>query len=51
MEVKTLFYYMLLKFSIEVTAKTEIPLEFEKSPFIVRPKNGIWLQLKPRAES
>lgn len=48
MEVKTIFFYLLLNFSIEVTEKTQIPLEFENSPFQIKPKNGIWVELKPR---
>ncbi|KAL7019935.1 hypothetical protein ACKWTF_011309 [Chironomus riparius] len=48
MEIKTIFYYLLLNFSIEVTEKTEIPLSFDKIPFQIRPAKGIWVELKPR---
>ncbi|KAG5671810.1 hypothetical protein PVAND_001985 [Polypedilum vanderplanki] len=48
MEIKTIFYYLLLNFSIEVTEKTQIPLEFEKTPFAIKPKKGIWVELRPR---
>ncbi|CAG9808691.1 unnamed protein product [Chironomus riparius] len=48
MEVKTIFVYLLLNFSIEVTEKTQIPLKFENLPFQMRPEKGIWVGLKPR---
>lgn len=48
MELKTIFYYLLLNFSFEVCDKTEIPLKFAKIPFGMKPENGIWLSLKPR---
>jgi cytochrome P450 family 9 len=49
MEIKTIFYYLLLQFSFEATEKTQIPLQFEKSPFAVKPEKGIWAELRPRA--
>jgi len=48
MEVKTIFFYLLLNFSIEVTEKTQIPLKFENLPFQVKPEKGIWVELRPR---
>lgn len=48
MEVKTIFYYLLLNFSFEVTEKTQIPVQFEKNPFALRPEKGIWVKLQPR---
>ncbi|XP_070502406.1 probable cytochrome P450 9f2 [Chironomus tepperi] len=48
MEVKTIFFYLLLNFSIEVTEKTQIPLKFENLPFQIKPEKGIWVELKPR---
>jgi cytochrome P450 family 9 len=48
MEVKGIFYYLMLNFSLEVTEKTQIPLKFQKNPFVVRPEKGIWVQLKSR---
>ncbi|KAG5671809.1 hypothetical protein PVAND_001984 [Polypedilum vanderplanki] len=49
MEIKTFFYYLLLNFTIEVTEKTQIPLTFENSAFAIKPKKGIWVELKPRS--
>lgn len=49
MEVKTVFYYLLLNFTFEANEKTQIPLEFEKIPFAIKPAKGIWANLKPRA--
>lgn len=48
MELKTIFFYLLLNFSFEVCDKTEIPLKFAKIPIGIKPENGIWLALKPR---
>lgn len=48
MELKTIFYYLLLNFSFEVGEKTQIPLQFKKVPFGMATEKGIWAQLKPR---
>jgi len=48
MELKTIFYYLLLNFSFEVTGKSTIPFEYEKVPFAMKPLNGVWVGLKPR---
>lgn len=49
MEVKALLYYLLLNFSFEANEKTEIPLEIKKSPMVLAPKNGLFIELKPRS--
>jgi cytochrome P450 family 9 len=48
MELKTIMFYLLQNFSFEVTEKTQIPLEYEKVPFGMKPEKGIWIGLKPR---
>lgn len=48
MEIKAIFYYILLNFSLEVTEKTQIPLQLEKHPLAVKPEKGVWVELKPR---
>jgi len=48
MEIKTVFYYLLLNFSIEVNAKTQIPLKFALNPIGMKTEKGIWISLKPR---
>ena len=48
MEIKTIFYSLLLKFSFELTEKTKIPFEYEKVPFALKPEGGFWIGLKPR---
>lgn len=48
MEVKAILYNLLLNFSIEPNAKTPIPLILKKSPFVLAPKDGMHLELKPR---
>jgi len=48
MEMKTIFYYLLLNFSLEVTEKTQIPLQLYKSPVGLKTEKGVWVGLKPR---
>lgn len=48
MELKTIFYYLLLNFSFEKTEKTQIPFKYENVPFAMKPENGFWVDLKPR---
>ncbi|CRL05076.1 CLUMA_CG018180, isoform A [Clunio marinus] len=50
MELKTIFFYLLLNFSFEVISKTTIPFEYEKVPFAMKPINGFWIGLKPRVK-
>ena len=48
MELKAIIYYLTLNFKFEVTAKTQIPLQFAKNPVGLSTEEGIWLALKPR---
>jgi cytochrome P450 family 9 len=48
MEVKTIFYYLLKNFSLEVNEKTQIPLKLNPSPVGLKTEKGIWVGLKPR---
>lgn len=48
MEMKAIFYYLLLNFSFKANAKTDIPIKFKKQPFSVKTENGINIELKPR---
>ena len=48
MELKTIFYYLMLNFSFEVTEKTQIPLKLAKIPFSSKSEKGVWVALKPR---
>ena len=48
MELKPVFYYLLLNFIFEPTEKTKIPLEWEKIPSGAKPDGGVWIELKPR---
>jgi cytochrome P450 family 9 len=50
MESKAVLYYMLLNFSFDATAKTEIPLIFSKTFFAFQAKNGVHLKFSPRVE-
>jgi cytochrome P450 family 9 len=48
MELKTIFYCLLLNFTFEKTERTLIPFEYEDAPFAMKPKDGTWVALKPR---
>lgn len=48
MELKTVFYHLLLKFKFELSPKTDFPIQLDKSPFEMKPKNGIWIKLVNR---
>lgn len=49
MEVKLLFVYLLSKFSIVVTEKTQIPILMSKKSFTLQAEDGIWLKFEPRS--
>ncbi|GAB0096688.1 Cytochrome P450 [Sergentomyia squamirostris] len=48
METKAIIYYILTKFTFEVSEKTQIPLKLKNGGFSVKPEKGFWLDLKPR---
>lgn len=48
MEVKAIIYYLLLSFTLVPNDKSEIPIVLDKTPFNIKAKNGVHLQLKPR---
>lgn len=50
MEIKAILYYILLNFTLEPNAKTQIPLQFKKSPFSVQFESGLHLTFNPREE-
>jgi hypothetical protein len=48
MSAKAAVYHLLLNFTLEVTAKTEIPIKIAKTAAGFSAENGIHLALKPR---
>ncbi|XP_001649100.3 cytochrome P450 9e2 [Aedes aegypti] len=48
MEVKAIVYHMLLRFSFERTAKTLVPVEIVKGFAPLKPKDGVFLEFRPR---
>jgi hypothetical protein len=48
MELKVAFYFLLLKFGIEKSPKTDISLKLKTDTFQIRSKNGVWVNLVPR---
>ncbi|XP_055696967.1 probable cytochrome P450 9f2 isoform X3 [Phlebotomus papatasi] len=48
MELKTLVYYMVLNFSLEVTEQTQIPLQLGKTFGSLNSEKGIHIRLRPR---
>lgn len=49
MEIKALFFYLILNFNIQPNDKTEIPIKISKSAANWSTENGMHLELKPRA--
>lgn len=49
MAIKSIFYSLLLNFSLEPCARTQVPLQLKKgaSPVLAADK-GFWIQLRPR---
>ena len=45
MQAKIGMALILLNFKVELGAKTQVPLKFENSVFILTPKNGVHLKL------
>jgi len=48
MQVKGIIYYLILNFEVVPNEKTQIPLQFKKTPFSMLTENGIHLELKQR---
>uniref|UniRef100_A0A1B0DEZ0 Uncharacterized protein n=1 Tax=Phlebotomus papatasi TaxID=29031 RepID=A0A1B0DEZ0_PHLPP len=48
METKAIIYYILTKFTFEVSEKTQVPLKLAKAGFALKPQKGFWVDLKPR---
>ncbi|GAB0096683.1 hypothetical protein DMENIID0001_122260 [Sergentomyia squamirostris] len=48
MELKTVLYFLILNFNLEVTSKTQVPLKFGKSFGTLQAEKGIYVQLRPR---
>lgn len=48
MEVKALFFYLLLNFNIQPYEKTQIPIKIAKVALNLNAENGIDLEFKAR---
>uniref|UniRef100_U5EWP7 Putative cytochrome n=1 Tax=Corethrella appendiculata TaxID=1370023 RepID=U5EWP7_9DIPT len=48
MQMKAIIFYILKYSRIEVSAKTQHPIQFEKSSFTLNAKNGFWVNFIPR---
>ncbi|XP_059607443.1 probable cytochrome P450 9f2 [Phlebotomus argentipes] len=49
MDVKAIFYHLLLNFKIEANERTQIPLKLARNSVMLGEK-GIWVQLTPRSK-
>lgn len=47
-ELKAIFYYLLLNFSFEPNGVTQIPVQLKRLPFSLVAEKGVHLELKPR---
>lgn len=48
MEAKTIFFYLLSKFTLEMGPKTQHPLEIKANSITMQAKNGFWVRLRKR---
>lgn len=48
MEIKTLFFYLLLNFTIEKCDRTQDPLKLKKHSMVSDAEHGFWIALIPR---
>ncbi|XP_062563386.1 probable cytochrome P450 9f2 [Armigeres subalbatus] len=48
MEVKAIVYHLLKNFTLELSAKSKVPLQLKKSYLAMVPEGGMWLEFKPR---
>lgn len=48
MEIKALYFYLVLNFNIQPYEKTQIPIKIAKAPGKLIVENGTYLELKPR---
>lgn len=48
MELKAIFYYLLVNFSFERNEQTQIPIKLKRAPFSLYTEKGMHLELKPR---
>lgn len=49
MEMKATLASLVMRYDLEPSEKTEIPLKIERTMLLYAPKNGVWLRLKKRA--
>lgn len=48
LELKVVLYYILLHFTIVPNAKSQIPLQLNKTPFLLKSERGVHVTLSPR---
>jgi cytochrome P450 family 9 len=48
LEIKVLFFYLLSKFEVVPTEKTQIPVKLSKKSLNMTPEEGLWVELKRR---
>lgn len=50
-EVKTVFFNLLVRCNFEINSKTNVPMKFSKSSFVMLSEGGFWINLEPRKDS
>jgi hypothetical protein len=48
MEVKTVFYYLILNFRLQAGPKAQIPIKLAQMPVGLKTEKGTWIELHPR---
>jgi cytochrome P450 family 9 len=49
METKILIYYIIQNFTMEITGKTEVPIQMSRAVGGFLPDKGVWVEFRPRA--
>ncbi|XP_055539817.1 probable cytochrome P450 9f2 [Wyeomyia smithii] len=49
MQAKCFLYYLLVHFSVELSGRTDVPIELDKRAIGMNAKNGFWFRLTPRS--
>ncbi|EDS40005.1 cytochrome P450 3A19 [Culex quinquefasciatus] len=50
MQAKCILYYLFLNFEVQISSRTDVPMQLDKRSMGVNAKNGFWFHLVPRRE-
>uniref|UniRef100_A0A8D8FLC8 Cytochrome P450 9e2 n=2 Tax=Culex pipiens TaxID=7175 RepID=A0A8D8FLC8_CULPI len=50
MQAKCILYYLFLNFEVQISSRTDVPMQLDKRSMGVNAQNGFWFHLVPRRE-